>query len=142
MKTPWLLIFCLYATPVLAQSRSLIDPNIEAANVENRIDANMQVMKTLVEAMANNLGQLHYLRTLCFSEGDQTWRKAAANMMELEAPQTGPRRSQLVNAFNNGYYQQKERYQRCTKTVAIDVAALAENGRRLATMLGDPYREH
>ena len=122
--------------------KSLINPQDEAQDVLSRIDEDMVVMENLAEAMSNNLGQLHYLRTLCYSDEDQTWRNVASDMMDLEAPRDGPLRRQLIRAFNAGYYQQKDRYQRCTNIVAIDVAALAENGRRLAAMLGDPYREH
>lgn len=122
----------------LAQTEDQDPARTEA---ETRIDNSMVTMGGLVEALANNLGQLHYLRTLCFNEDDQQWRKTASNMMDIEAPKDSARRRQLVRSFNAGYYEQKERYEDCTNTVAVDVAALAENGRRLSIMLGDPYRE-
>jgi len=62
-------------------------------------------------------------------------------MMQIEAPNDVSYRRQLIRAFNAGYYDQKDRYSSCTTKVALDVAALSENGRHLATMLGDPYRE-
>ncbi len=112
-----------------------------AEKVETEIDENMVTMSNLSEALSHTLGQLHYLRTLCFSDQDQKWRNIAADMMKLEAPEDSARRQQLIRAFNDGYYMQKERYSQCAKTVSIDVAALAENGRRLSLMLSDPYRE-
>jgi uncharacterized protein (TIGR02301 family) len=141
-----LLIWASVPTVTNAQTettpKSLINPQDEAVDVLSRIDDNMVAMENLAEAMSNNLGQLHYLRTLCYSDEDQTWRNVASDMMDLEAPRDGPLRRQLIRAFNAGYYEQQGRYQRCTNIVAIDVAALAENGRRLSAMLGDPYREH
>jgi len=132
------ILLLLFAAPASAQT----EPSaITQEQAENRIDENMVTMSNLVEALANNLGQLHYLRTLCFSDDDQKWREIAAGMMDVEAPKDGPRRKQLIRAFNAGYYAQKERYRKCDTNVAVDVAALAENGRHLATMLGDPYRE-
>ena len=117
------------------------EPRLTVKQLENRIDKNMVTMTGLVEAMSNNLGQLHYLRALCFGEDDQKWRMTASEMMQIEAPNNANYRRQLIRAFNAGYYAQKARYTKCTSSVAMDVAALSENGRHLATMLGDPYRE-
>ena len=62
-------------------------------------------------------------------------------MMNVEANGDPDRHRQLVRAFNAGYYQEKERHTQCSKKVSVDVAALAENGRHISSMLGDPYRE-
>lgn len=109
---------------------------------ELRIEEDMVTMGSLVEALAKNLGQLHYLRTLCFGKNDQKWRIRAGEMMELESPGDVARRRELVRAFNAGYYQEESRHAKCSQSVSIDAAALAENGRSVATMLGDPYREY
>lgn len=138
----WLIIL-IFLLPIrgLAQDAKATDVKQHAQKVEKDIDNNMVTMSNLVEALANNLGQLHYLRTLCYSDRDQKWRNKAAGLMNIEAPKPSARRKQLIRAFNNGYYMQKERYQACEPNVSIDVAALAENGRRLSLMLADPYRE-
>lgn len=111
----------------------------EAAEI--RVENDMVTMSNLVEALAKNLGQLHYLRTLCFGQNDQTWREQTSAMMNVEAPKDQARRRQLIRAFNAGYYGEKDRFATCTKNVSIDVAALSENARNIASMLGDPYRE-
>ncbi len=111
----------------------------EAAEI--RVEATMVTMSSLVEAMARNLGQMHYLRTLCFGNDDQKWRSHAGQMLNLEAPDDKARRRELIRAFNAGYYQEEGRHEKCSQAVSIDAAALAENGRHLASMLGDPYRE-
>ena len=108
---------------------------------ELRVERDMVKMKNLVDAMSRNLGQLHYLRTLCFGDDDQKWRELANKMMNLESGADSARRRQLVKAFNAGYYVEENRFEVCTQDVAIDAAALAENGRHIASMLGDPYRE-
>ncbi|PHR94385.1 MAG: TIGR02301 family protein [Robiginitomaculum sp.] len=140
MKHALILALLIFSAPAQAQTQAL-EPLTDIEKAETRIDENMVTMSSLVEALADNLGQLHYLRTLCFSDDDQQWRNTANAMMAIESPQDSTRRRKLVRAFNAGYYQQKERYKSCSNTVAIDVAALAENGRRLSVMLGDPYRE-
>lgn len=113
--------------------------NREAA--ELRVEADMQNMTNIVEALFKNLGQIHYLRALCFGSNDQKWRNYANDMMQIEAPDSQERRSQFIRAFNAGYYQEQERHSQCSNKVSVDVAALAENSRNLATMLGDPFRE-
>ena len=138
----------LFVSPAAAQTdgpkqgeQPKLDPQVITRQIETRIDKNMTSMTGLVEAMANNLGQLHHLRTLCFGSDDQKWRMVASDMMRIEAPENPSYHRQLIRAFNAGYYAQKDRNQACTQMVALDVAALSENGRRLSVMLGDPYRE-
>ena len=112
----------------------------EKEAAEMRVEADMVTMTNLAEALSKNLGQLHWLRTLCYGEGDQKWREFAGRMIEVEASDAADRRSILVRAFNAGYYQEQARHAACSSGVAVDAAALAENGRQLAGMLGDPYR--
>lgn len=122
-----------------SQARAEAQKAREAA--ELRVERDMVKMKSLVDAMARNLGQLHYLRTLCFGQEDQKWRDYASKMMTMEAGSDTARKRQLVSSFNKGYYLEQNRFDVCTQAVSVDAAALAENGRNLASMLGDPYRE-
>lgn len=108
---------------------------------EKRIEAQMIEMSDLTEALIRNLGQLHYLRALCFGEDDQYWRDFAGRMLTLESANDEKRRQYLTRAFNAGYFIEQQRFKTCSSNVAVDAAALAENGRRLASMLGDPYRD-
>ena len=152
-NTGLILVFCAHATLALAQqpqSPQINPADIQAARqaaqqareaAEIRVETTMVTMSSLVEAMARNLGQMHYLRTLCFGNDDQKWRRHAGQMLNLEAPDDKVRRKELIRAFNTGYYQEEGRHAECSQAVSIDAAALAENGRHLASMLGDPYRE-
>ena len=108
---------------------------------ELRVEADMVTMNNLVEALAKNLGQMHYLRTLCFGDVDQKWRDLAAEMMDIESGKDTEEKRQLIRAFNAGYYQEEGRHSECSRAVSADAAALAENGRHISTMLADPYRE-
>lgn len=108
---------------------------------ELRVEADMVTMNSLVEALSKNMGQLHYLRTICYSMADQKWRDYASRMMNIETAGDGAQRRKLIRAFNAGYYQEEGRHTRCSVAVAADAAALAENGRHISAMLGDPYRE-
>ncbi|MGJ8564471.1 MAG: TIGR02301 family protein [Alphaproteobacteria bacterium] len=149
MRNLWITCLLVFAAPALLQTagaqetdaaaRAAAEKAREAA--ELRVENDMVKMKNLVDALSRNLGQLHFLRTLCFGEGDQKWRDLASKMMTIEAGDDSARKRQLVGAFNAGYYLQEERFEVCSKDVSVDAAALAENGRHLASMLGDPYRE-
>ncbi len=137
----YILLAILFSLFPIVSNAQAVDTKTIVHKTKKRIEQNMTTMTDLPEAMANTLGQLHYLRSLCFGRSDQKWRTKAAQMMQLEAGTNASYHRQLIRAFNAGYYEQEARYKKCTKTVAIDVAALAENGRRLSIMLGDPYRE-
>ncbi|WP_298917811.1 TIGR02301 family protein [uncultured Algimonas sp.] len=129
----------LLPSTVMAQTAAERSAAREAA--ERRIEADMVKMTSLVEALARNLGQMHYLRTLCFGDGDQQWRTYMTRMMYVEAPGDAGQQRALTQAFNAGYYLEQSRHAVCDQSVSVDVAALAENGRSIARMLGDPYRE-
>lgn len=117
-----------------------VDAQAAREEAELRVEAEMVQLNSMVEALAMNLGQLHYLRGLCYDK-DQKWRTYASQMIEVETPNDNERRSNLIQAFNKGYYLEEQRHSQCSQQVALDVAALAENGRQLAGMLGNPYRE-
>ncbi|NNE56754.1 MAG: TIGR02301 family protein [Hellea sp.] len=137
-----LIIIAAFSLPLSAAAQSNdAKAQKERENAELRVESEMVQLNSIVEAMSMNLGQLHYLRTLCFGNNDQKWRESASQMMNVEAPNDGARRKNLIQAFNKGYFLEKDRHQSCSQSVSLDVAALAENGRKLAGMLGDPYRE-
>ena len=61
--------------------------------------------------------------------------------LEIEAATDTALQRDLTRAFNAGYYKEEEHHPDCNQSVSVDVAALVENGRSIARMLGDPYRE-
>ena len=150
----WIIISALLtlSAPQLASAQDAMTEREKAAaakaealkareEAELRIEADMVTMNNLVEALSKNLGQMHYLRTLCFGDSDQKWREYASQMMNIEAGEDSAERRQLIRAFNAGFYQEEGRHANCSQAVSVDAAALAENGRHISTMLGDPYRE-
>jgi len=129
------------AEPVLTESQKRAAALKAREEAELRVEEDMVTMTSLVEALSKNLGQIHYLRTLCFGPNDQKWRDYASQMMDVETQGDEERKKQLIRAFNAGYYQEQDRHDACGPAVSVDVAALAENGRHIASMLGDPFRE-
>ena len=150
MKAWAVILLLLLAAPAAAQDAMSDKQKAAAAKkaaiaareaAELRVEQDMVTMTSLVEALSKNLGQMHYLRALCFGQNDQKWRDYASRMVKVEAPNDADRRRQLIRAFNAGYFQEQERHSKCSSQVSVDVAALSENGRHIASMLGDPYRE-
>lgn len=145
VRTLTIIPACLFwlSLPLVAQAQTPTEEERMAAReaAELRVEEDMVKMTSLLEALAKNLGQMHYLRTLCFGDQDQQWRNFMAEMLEVEAPGDSAKQRELTQAFNAGYYQEQTRHTSCDQSVSVDVAALAENGRSVARMLGDPYRE-
>ncbi len=116
----------LLATPVLAQEPVQRPPN----TAQNR---------TL---LADTLGAIHYLTTVCVGRKDQSWRSRMGEMLQLEALSTYER-DDLISAFNHGYRQQQRYYPVCTPQTVSQIAAQkrlkAEQGQILSTALADPY---
>ncbi len=137
-----LFISILAITPAAANAQDVSEDSQAAREeAELRVEAEMEKLNSMAEALSLNLGQLHALRTICFTEQDQKWRSYAGQMIDLEAGDDLERRQNLIQAFNKGYYMEKDRHQSCDQQVLNDVAAISNNGRQLAGMLGAPYRE-
>ena len=82
--------------------------------------------------LANVLGQAHYLRLLCAGRGDQSWRDFMRQLLDREG---GPRRTDLIDAFNAGYRVGEERFPACTPGALAQESELKAQGLRLADTL-------
>lgn len=86
------------------------------------------------------LGGAHYLRILCTGRGDQTWRETMSRLIGLEAPDATARRAGMVDAFNQGYRAEEERFPECSPESQVVEAELKSKGRRLSQGLAAPYK--
>lgn len=82
--------------------------------------------------LAHTLGGAHYLRVLCVGKSDQSWRQFMVAMLDREG---GPRRSDLVNAFNEGYRDIELRFPACSPAAQGFETELKNQGLRLADTL-------
>jgi uncharacterized protein (TIGR02301 family) len=82
--------------------------------------------------LAQVLGGAHYLRVLCVGKSDQSWRQFMTAMIDREG---GPRRGDLVEAFNVGYRDIELRFPSCTPGAQTFEAELKSQGLRLADTL-------
>jgi len=82
--------------------------------------------------LAHVLGHAHYLRLLCAGRGDQSWRDFMRQLLDREG---GARRTDLIEAFNNGYRVGEERFPSCTAGAQAQENELKAQGLRLADTL-------
>lgn len=83
-------------------------------------------------ALAQVLGNAHYIRYLCAGRADQSWRDFMRQLLDREG---GPRRTDLIDAFNAGYRMGEERFPACTPAAQAEESALKARGLRLADTL-------
>ena len=82
--------------------------------------------------LAHVLGGAHYLRVLCVGKSDQSWRLFMVAMLDREG---GQRRTDLVDAFNDGYRDIELRFPGCTPAAQAQETELKNLGMRLADTL-------
>jgi uncharacterized protein (TIGR02301 family) len=92
-----------------------------------------------VSELAELLGRAHAIRSLCNGDSDQTWRNYMFNMLAIEAPDSGPRKSQLTSAFNRGFRSQSNSSRDCSSDMPAVEAQIATRGRELAEMIAASY---
>jgi uncharacterized protein (TIGR02301 family) len=111
-------LLCL-VTPVLAQDQSS-GPSEPAAPY----DAELQ-------RLAEILGALQYLRTICNSKDGDRWRDEMQALLEAEAP-AGERHRKIVANFNRGYRGYQQTYRTCTPAADLAIRRYLQEGARIA----------
>ena len=84
-----------------------------------------------LERLAEILGALHHLRSICGANEGQTWRNEMQALIEAETP-TGDRRNRLVASFNRGYRGFQQSYHTCTRAADLAVRRYLDEGARIA----------
>jgi len=81
--------------------------------------------------LAEILGALHFLRSICgFNEG-QKWRDEAQALIAAETP-TGKRHDAMVQSFNRGYLGFRQSYRTCTPAAKVVIRRYLEEGAQIA----------
>jgi len=84
-----------------------------------------------LQRLAEILGALHYLRTLCGSNEGQKWREQMEALVDAEVP-AGERRQRMVASFNRGYRGFQQTYRSCTPAADIAIRRYLDEGARIA----------
>jgi len=109
-------LMCL-VTPVLAQDQAPSEPAAP-------YDAELQ-------RLAEILGALQYLRTICNSKDGDRWRDEMQALLEAEAP-AGERHRKIVANFNRGYRGYQQTYRTCTPAADLAIRRYLQEGARIA----------
>jgi uncharacterized protein (TIGR02301 family) len=83
--------------------------------------------------LAEILGSVHYLRTLCKSEAPDSWRQAMQELLDKEAGSEAGRRARLTAAFNRGYRTFASVYTACTPPALVADERYRAEGATLAS---------
>jgi uncharacterized protein (TIGR02301 family) len=88
--------------------------------------------------LAEIIGSIAYLRTLCAAREAQDWRDRMGALIEAEG-RTPQRRERLTSAYNRGFRAYAATHRLCTEGSQEASARLANEGERLATTLAGRY---
>jgi uncharacterized protein (TIGR02301 family) len=120
------LLFWL-AGPAVAQTQAPTPAPAPAAPPDNAsapYDGELQ-------RLAEILGSLQYLRTVCGAKEGQKWRAEMQALIDAEAP-GGERRRRIVARFNSGYRGFEQTYRTCTPAADLAIRRYLDEGAKIA----------
>ncbi|WID98904.1 TIGR02301 family protein [Bosea vestrisii] len=88
--------------------------------------------------LAEIIGSLAYLRTLCETREAQDWRERMAALLESEG-RSPQRRERLAGAYNRGYRAYSATHRTCSDGSQEASARLAQEGEKLAKALASRF---
>lgn len=88
--------------------------------------------------LAEILGALHHLRTVCAAPDADTWRDRMSALIEAEGP-SPERRDRLAGAFNASYRTWARSYRTCTPAAEVAVLRFLTDASRLVTDVNARY---
>ena len=123
------ILTCLSA-PVHAQQRQQTAPAAPAPAAAP-YDGDLQ-------RLAEILGALQYLRTVCKANDGQKWREQMQALIDAEAPD-GDRRRRIVANFNRGYRGFQQTYRTCTPAADLAIRRYLDEGAKIAREITARY---
>ncbi|MCV0397684.1 MAG: TIGR02301 family protein [Rhizobiaceae bacterium] len=112
---------------------------LASAFISAPVRASEPLYESRLLRLAEILGSIHFLRTLCGEEGN-SWRAEMEKLLETEAPDA-ERRARLVGRFNRGYRAFDGVYSVCTSSATAAIERYMKEGeelsREIATRFGN-----
>ncbi len=84
-----------------------------------------------LERLAEILGSLQYLRTVCNANEGQKWRNEMQALIDAEVP-SGERRRKIVAGYNRGYRGFQQTYRSCTPAATVAIRRYLDEGAKIA----------
>ncbi|MAK59386.1 MAG: TIGR02301 family protein [Ponticaulis sp.] len=85
--------------------------------------------------LSETLGRIHSIRVTCNGQSDQYWRRFMMNFLDLEAPEPGYLRSQMVDRFNSAFTSESSRFPKCSVEATRAEQELTQYGEQLTDRL-------
>jgi len=123
-------VLLLLAAPALAQKEPEPAP-APSAGPPAPYDPDLQ-------RLAEILGALQYLRTVCKANEGQKWRDQMQALIDAEAPD-GERRRRIVANYNRGYRGFQQTYRTCTPAADLAIRRYLDEGAKIAREITARY---
>jgi uncharacterized protein (TIGR02301 family) len=91
-----------------------------------------------LQRLAEILGSLQYLRTVCAANEGQKWRNEMQALIDAEAP-GGERRRKIIASFNRGYRGYQQTYRTCTPAADVAIRRYLDEGAKIAREITARY---
>ncbi len=91
-----------------------------------------------LQRLAEILGALQYLRTVCGAKEGQKWRTEMQALIDAEAP-GGERKRRIVARFNSGYRGFEQTYRTCTPAADLAIRRYLDEGAKIAREITARY---
>ncbi|MGC1352207.1 MAG: TIGR02301 family protein [Xanthobacteraceae bacterium] len=91
-----------------------------------------------LQRLAEILGSLHFLRSICGANEGQKWRNEAQTLIDTEAP-SGERHDQMIASFNRGYRAFQQSYRTCTPAADFAIRRYLAEGAKIAREITARY---
>ena len=91
-----------------------------------------------LQRLAEILGALVYLRTVCKSNDGQKWREQMQSLLDAEAPD-GDRRRKIIANYNRGYRGFQQTYRTCTPAADLAIRRYLDEGAKIAREITARY---
>lgn len=126
------------ALAVLAAALGLAAPGGAAAQPAAPAPALQAPYDPQLLRLAEIMGALHYLGTLCDGPQMGAWRREMQALLDAEAP-AGDRRERLVQSFNRGFGGFERTYRTCTPAARHATRRFVEEGRRIVVDISSRF---
>jgi uncharacterized protein (TIGR02301 family) len=91
-----------------------------------------------LQRLAEILGTLHYLRSICGNNEGPKWRNQMQALIDAETP-SGDRRTRMIAGFNRGYNGFQQTYRTCTPAATVAIRRYVEEGSKISRDLTARY---
>lgn len=126
-------LFCLVGiacggAPLAASAQEKPSLQTPAASADKPVPYDARLLR-----LAEILGSVHYLRTVCKDASADSWRQSMQDILDKEAAGEDARKARLTAAFNRGYRSFASVYTACTPPAVVADEKYRAEGATLAS---------